>query len=248
MEKIRNNIPNAITLLNLTGGALSVIFALKGDLILAAWFIILAAIFDFFDGFVARLLNAKSGIGAQLDSLADVVSFGFAPAAILFGLLQASPGLPGIKVGEELLLPYFSLMILVCSAYRLARFNIDPGQEYQFSGLPTPATGLFVAALPLIEHRFSGNEILVSLVTNPYILLFIVLFLSWLMISKIPMMAIKFRNFSWKDNKTRFILMIVSPLLIVFLQYLGLVLAILLYIMLSGIDRILRSKPWRPGS
>lgn len=236
MKKISDNIPNAITLLNLTSGAISVIYALTGNLLIASWMILLAAFFDFLDGFTARLLHAKSPIGAQLDSLADVVSFGLAPAMILFGLLQENPGLTQLESGARFLLPYASLIILLGSAYRLARFNNDPGQEFSFAGLPTPATGLFMATLPMIQRQFSGQETLDSFIANPFVLLTVIVLFSWLMVSRLPMIAIKFRSYAWKENKTRYFLLIISPFLLVFFKSFGLALIIVLYILLSMLD------------
>lgn len=248
MKRFRNHIPNVITLLNLASGAISVIYAMRGGLVLASWFILLAALFDFLDGFIARLLNAKTSIGSQLDSLADVVSFGMAPAMIFFVLLQESQGSQIIWAGPESFIPFASLFILLASAFRLARFNSDPEQEYRFAGLPTPASGLFVAALPMIRDQFNDSEALVIMVSNPYALLAIVVLLSWLMVSRIPMIAVKFRDYTWKENKARLLLLVIAPFLIFFLKSLGLALMIILYIILSVLDWYFTPGPENTGS
>jgi CDP-diacylglycerol--serine O-phosphatidyltransferase len=152
--KIKYHIPNLVTLLNLLSGSIAIFMAFSGEMVLASWFIIIAAILDFMDGFVARALHAGSEIGAQLDSLADVISFGLAPSAIMFQLIQQSPDNFTLSAGIIKILPYTALLLVAGGAYRLAKFNIDPGQAVEFKGLPIPATGLFVAALPLIVDQF----------------------------------------------------------------------------------------------
>ena len=241
VKSIRNNIPNGITMLNLLSGAVSVILALSGDLYLASWFILLAAVFDFFDGFLARLMNVKSDIGAQLDSLADVISFGLAPAAILYILFKQSPDLLNLYIGETAVLPFVSLLIAMASAFRLARFNNEPSQEVNFSGLPTPATGLFMAALPLMLAQSDRNLLLAEIMKDQYTLLAVTVFFSYLMVSRIPMISMKFANFTWRENKYRFILIFSSVILVALFKFSGLAMSILLYIVISLIDRGHRS-------
>jgi len=239
--KIRNNIPNLITLLNLVCGSIAIIQVFSGDIALASWFIIIAAVFDFLDGFAARLLHAKSEIGAQLDSLADVVSFGLAPAVIIFRLLQES------QLQESVLhripfLPYISLLMAVAGAYRLARFNTDPEQSDEFKGLPIPANGLLVAALPLILLYPSGSGVMLQAFTTDYILVFLVLFLSLMMVSKVRMISLKFKNLKWKDNFYRFIVIASVPLLIALFRFSAIALIIIFYILLSVINNLTHSK------
>jgi CDP-diacylglycerol---serine O-phosphatidyltransferase len=234
--KFKDNIPNLITLLNLISGSIAIIMVFSGKLPYASWFIFLAAVFDFCDGLAARLLHAKSAIGAELDSLADVVSFGLAPSAILYMLLLQSRDLPGIEVASLPLLPFAALLVVAGSAYRLAKFNTDPGQATEFKGLPTPATGLFVAALPLMIGSTDHASALAHLTDNFYILLAIIVFLSWLMISNIPMLSLKFKNLSWKDNYFRFILVAALPVMFILFRFAAIPLTIFLYIILSIIS------------
>jgi CDP-diacylglycerol---serine O-phosphatidyltransferase len=235
MSKIRNNIPNFITLLNLLSGSAAIIMAFTGELVLAGWLIFLAAGFDFLDGLAARLLHARSDIGAQLDSLADVISFGLAPSVIMYHMLLVCPGLPAISVGTFRLLPLLALLLVAGSAYRLAKFNTDPGQETVFKGLPTPAMGLFVASLPLItaQHGFSETF---SLLFDSYILLLAIsLFLSWIMVSNIPMLSLKLKNLAWKGNESRYILAGSFICLFGFFRFLAVPIVIFLYIAISFI-------------
>lgn len=233
MSKVRNNIPNIITLLNLVSGSIAIILAFSGELALSCWFIFLAAVFDFLDGFAARLLRARSEIGAQLDSLADVISFGLTPAVIMYHLIIQCNNVPDISAGKYLLLPFVALLLVAGSAWRLAKFNTDPGQETVFKGLPTPAMGIFVAALPLIgEHAgIAGNSVL--LVQNFYFLLPVTLFLSWIMVSNIPMISLKLKSISWKGNEARYILAGSLPVLFIIFWFTAIPMIIFLYIILS---------------
>lgn len=241
--RFKNNIPNLITLLNLVSGSIAIFMALSGEMLIASGFIFLAAILDFLDGQVARLIHAKSGIGAQLDSLADVISFGLAPSAIMYQLILQNPGnLSGSNDFAEFL-PYASLLLVACGAYRLARFNTDPGQEVEFKGLPVPATGLFIAALPLILYQYRETEGLIDFLRNDYFLLALLLFLSWLMVSNIPMMSLKFKSIKWKGNAYRFILLGSSVILIIFFLYSAVPMIIFLYIILSVAGTYLSPGP-----
>ena len=233
--KIRNNIPNFITLLNLISGSAAIIMALSGELTCASWFIILAAVFDFCDGLAARILHAKSSIGAQLDSLADVVSFGLAPSAIGYQLFKGVNDLPHISAGHFELLPFLAFFLACGSAWRLAKFNTDPEQAEEFKGLPTPAMGLFIAAFPLIIKFQPGTGIARALEGSLYLLLAVVLFLSAMMVSNIPMMSLKFRNLRLKENIFRYILIAAIPVLFVFFRFSAVPLLIFLYIVLSFI-------------
>jgi CDP-diacylglycerol---serine O-phosphatidyltransferase len=242
MKKLKDSIPNALTLMNLFSGTVAVVLALSGHLIHACWFIFLAAVFDFLDGFTARLLNAKSVIGAQLDSLADVVSFGVAPAVFIYILLEESPDLFPVYTGEFALLPFLALLLAVASAYRLAVFNTDPGQTDRFRGLPTPAMGLLVAALPLAIRQYQDSRSVTGCITNEITLLILIILLSFLMVSRIPMLSLKFSSYRWKKNVYRYVLLILSVILLVAFQYAGLVISILLYILISLIENVLTWK------
>jgi CDP-diacylglycerol---serine O-phosphatidyltransferase len=236
MPKIKNHIPNFVTLLNLLSGSAAVIFALSGELACAGWLIFLAAVFDFLDGFLARLLKAKSGIGAQLDSLADVISFGLAPSVIMYQLLNQSDSLPQIAVGDFKLLPFMALLLVAGSAFRLAKFNTDPGQETVFKGLPTPAMGLFVAALPLMLSQHEPTMISGTLTGSVYALMAITTFLSWIMVSNIPMISLKFKSSGWKGNESRFILAAVFVILFSIFRFSAVPMIIILYIIFSFIS------------
>jgi CDP-diacylglycerol--serine O-phosphatidyltransferase len=240
--RIKNHIPNLVTLLNLISGSIAIILAFSGEMILASWFIILAAIFDFLDGLVARLLNAKSDIGAQLDSLADVISFGLAPSIIMYQLILQNPDFPSCTIGSMSLLPFAALLLVAGGAYRLAKFNTDPGQETEFKGLPIPSTGLFIAALPLIINQYRQSEQLTGFLLNHYILLAIILLLSWLMVSNIPMISLKFKNIKWKGNISRFILLGSVPVFFIFFRFSAIPMIILLYIIISIISLSFKTK------
>lgn len=240
--RIKNHIPNLVTLLNLISGSIAIFLAFSGEMVLASWFIIIAAILDFLDGFVARLLHAGSDIGAQLDSLADVISFGLAPSAIMYQLILMSPGNSSLSAGMIRFLPYTALFLVAGGAYRLAKFNTDPGQAVEFKGLPIPATGLFVAALPLIVNQFGKSEELAWMVQHQYILLAIIVLLSWLMVSNIPMISLKFKNLKWKDNVSRLILLGSVPLLFVAFKWIAIPLIIFLYIIISIFSLSLKTK------
>ena len=222
-----------ISLLNLVSGGAAIIMAFSGEMVMASWFIILAAFFDFFDGLAARLLHAKSAIGAELDSLADVISFGLAPSVIIYQLILQSPELSSWHAGHVPLLPFAALLIVVCGAYRLARFNTDPAQETEFKGLPIPSTGLFVASLPLILDQSDGSAWQAGIISNHFTLLAITLFLSYLMVSNIPMLSLKFKDLKWKGNASRFILLVAVPVLFFFFRFSTIPMVILLYIILS---------------
>ncbi len=245
-------IPNIFTLLNLFLGCIAIVFALQTETIsiyvgedlsthynipeklsIAAYFIIAAAIIDFLDGFVARLLNATSEMGKQLDSLSDVVSFGVAPSVILYQLLRISfiKEENGLDTSIIWLLPAF---IVACAgAYRLARFNLDKSQSYGFKGVPIPAAGLVIASFPLILH-FENSFINVSeWLTNKWVLYGIIILISWLMVSTLPLLALKFKDFTIKNNLPKIILLVIALVAALLLQWLAVPLVFVAYIILS---------------
>jgi CDP-diacylglycerol--serine O-phosphatidyltransferase len=243
-------IPNLFTLLNLFFGCCAIVFTLQNGIsifytgenpqiidmpekiAIAPVFIGLAAVVDFLDGFVARLFKATSDIGKQLDSLADVVSFGVAPGMIIYQFLRLSFANQenGMDVSLMWLLPAF---ILPCAAaWRLAKFNIDEGQKYSFKGVPTPAVGLVVASLPLI-YWYSNNETVINLLRNKWALYAVVLVLSYLMVSNLPIMALKFKDYSLKNNLPKIILLAASIILVLFLKWLAVPAIFILYIAVS---------------
>ena len=231
---MKKHIPNAITCLNLFSGCLALYFAFKGELVITAYLVGLAAVFDFLDGMVARLIGAYSEIGKQLDSLADVVSFGVVPGAILFILLQrADASFFGIPAESFAL---FGFLVTIFSALRLAKFNIDTRQTDSFIGLPTPACTLLVASLPLILETTDGL-LAYEIILNPVVLVTLTVILSYLLVAELPLFALKFKNFTWQDNAIRFVFLGLSVLLVVLLQYAAIPFIILLYVLLSVIKR-----------
>ncbi len=225
------HIPNAITSLNLVCGCLSIIAALNGELTTASVYIGSAAILDFFDGFVARLLNAPSEIGKQLDSLADVVSFGVAPGMIFYALAGQCFSASGFCINM-----YVPFLIPVFSAVRLANFNIDTRQSDSFIGVPTPANAIFIASIPFImAHDAYGVG---ELFTNRYFLTLFPLLSAYMLVAELPLLALKFKTFGWKGNAFRWILILTAVLSVILFQYLGVMLAIVLYILISIIHNL----------
>ncbi len=220
------HLPNFITCLNLFSGTIALTFAVQADLKTAAYFILLAAIFDFMDGLVARALKAYSELGKQLDSLADMVSFGLIPGVFVYMMLKSNleaHGLPEI-------LAYAGFVITVFSALRLAKFNIDTRQTENFIGLATPANTLFFVSLPFIYDQ--GIESLMFL-TQPLILLFLTFGFSYLLVSEISLFSLKFKSLSWSQNNFRYILLALSLLLIILFKFAAVPMIIVLYILLS---------------
>lgn len=208
------HIPNFITSLNLVAGFISIIFILNGDLIIASWLILAAVIFDFLDGFSARLLNSYSAIGKELDSLADVVSFGVAPGLIIFKLLAEAFQLPQpftINSGSlsSFLLLCSTALMPVCAGLRLAIFNVDETQAGSFKGLPTPANALAVISLVVAAH-FAGTGIYQSLTGSPVFLIIFTLVLSVLMVSRIPLLSFKTKHLRFKGNEGRYLLVLMA--------------------------------------
>ncbi len=227
----KSHIPNTITILNLLSGSLAIILLFKGFIQTAALLVVLATVLDFLDGFIAKMLNAKSIIGKELDSLADVISFGLAPALFLFILMEKHP----ITETNDFtaLLPYLALLIAAFSALRLAKFNIDTRQSVSFLGLPTPANALLIISFTIVAGKmpqFLGN--------NFYLQLAIIPLSCYLLVSEIPIFAIKFsKGFSLSLNKIRYIYISIGMALVLFLGWLGVMLAVVIYILMSIILR-----------
>ena len=229
---MKAHIPNLITCLNLLSGSLAVVFLLQGDLTLCCYLVGASLVFDFLDGFAARALRAQSPIGKELDSLADMVTFGLVPGLIMHKLLLESPPL-SLHSDAWWFKPvsFLPLIITAFSALRLAKFNLDTRQSDGFLGLPTPACTIFVAGLALaMEYdRFH----ITPLVNNTWILIGISFILSYLLISEIPIIALKFKSFKLKDNKLQYELILFSIILALFLGTLAIPLIIILYLTLS---------------
>lgn len=235
---MKKHIPNFITLLNLCSGSLAVLFALNGELELAGLMIIVAAVFDFFDGFAARLLHVKSLIGKELDSLADMISFGLAPGFIMYMLLQMANPWPQFQWQGLPLLPLVSLLIPAMSALRLAKFNLDKRQETVFYGLPTPANALLIASIPYIvgqKYWLLGTlpQEIGQLVSGMLFLLLLTVIFSLLLVSEIKLMSLKFHSFQFQQNRSRYFLIVFSVGLFLLIQYLAIPIIIIGYIILS---------------
>lgn len=225
---IRKHIPNSITCLSLASGCIACVTALEGNLFLAAIWIIIAAVFDFLDGFAARLLKAYSPMGKELDSLSDMVSFGVAPGMIVFQLLrEASPFLPLEFVNDYI--PYLAFVIPVFSALRLAKFNIDERQTTSFIGMPVPAHALFWSSLGYsLQPVVHLNETLFVIV-----IIVSATLTSLLLVSELPMFSLKIKSLAWKGNELRYILIGCTILFVILFGFLGIAGAIFLYVLLS---------------
>lgn len=250
-------LPNFLTLLNLLCGSLACIFTITNSAIEYILILLLfSLIFDFFDGFVARAVNASGSLGKELDSLADVVSFGLLPGILMFNLLDGNFFLSTIKEITTFDFNFNSFYILIdslfknasiigliitlASAYRLAKFNLDEDQTYYFKGLPTPANTLFIFSLYWLIHK--NPE---SFWSNTYLLIFVSIFSSVILVSNLPLFALKFKNLKWNDNSLVFSYIITSILIFIFLGLSSIPFLILLYILLSILFRkkIISNEP-----
>jgi len=231
---IKKYVPNAITMGNMLSGCIAVVFAVNDRLELAAIFVALGIFFDFFDGFFARILNASSEVGLQLDSLADMVTSGVVPGVVMYQLLEDASGIPwGAQLAEQHFhLGYLGFAITLASGYRLAKFNVDDRQTNSFIGLPTPANTLFILSLPLIL-MYEDYAFAKAVLTNPYVLLVITALSSFILNAELPLFALKFKSWGFAENKVRYFFILSSILLIVFFKFLGVPLLIILYILLS---------------
>jgi len=232
---LKKHIPNFITTLNLFSGCIGIILALQYRIDYAAYFIGIAAFFDFLDGMAARILHVKSEIGKELDSLADVVSFGVLPGIIVYQLMANSPNTPA--AGSYIsIFSLVALIIPILSAVRLAKFNLDTRQTTSFIGLPVPANALFLGSLPLIKMQagFSDSLSWLTVLTdNYYVLALIAIGMSLLLVSAIPLISLKFRNLKFADNKPQFILVAFAILAFALVTFAAIPLIILAYIILS---------------
>ena len=275
-------IPNIITLLNLLCGCLAIVFAFDGNLVWSAYLVGIAAVLDFFDGFVARALKQYSEIGKQLDSLADMVTFGVVPGVVMFQLIKGSFMLekytsflkswdgvskPNVTVDAPVLICSIAFLITLFSALRLAKFNIDTRQSESFIGVPTPANAILICSLPLAFTQLTGINFysasglvsdfqlvmwgglmkpglpdLCAILLNKFVLFGIIAMMSFLLISEIPLFSLKFKSFGWKGNEIRWSFLGMSVILLATLQFVGIPLAIVLYIMMSIINNMIVKK------
>jgi len=235
--KIKKHIPNILTLLNLLLGCIAIVFAFD-NILISSYLIGIAAIFDFLDGMAARLLDVKSELGKQLDSLADLVSFGVVPGFIIYSMINTSSDCPALDVNGINLVPMVGFLIPLMSAYRLAKFNIDERQSDSFLGLPTPAVALLTASLPLILIQqttiFDWSLVFFAdLLNSSAFLIAFSVTLSVLLVVELPLFSLKFKSFSWNENKIRYIFILSSLILLLLLYFAAVPIIIILYICFS---------------
>jgi CDP-diacylglycerol---serine O-phosphatidyltransferase len=220
------HIPNFLTCCNLLCGCIGIVFCLENRAVPAAYFVWAGGVFDFFDGFAARILKVSSPIGKELDSLADVITFGILPSLVMYKMIGA--------VTTYEWLPYFAFLIAVCSALRLAVFNVDETQHDSFKGLNTPANTIFITSLVFLPPALN------NWVQQEWTLVLITLVFSLLLVSRIDIIAFKFKNFSWANNKARFTFLPIAVLLIAFMGKAALPFVILFYIIFSLVSKALK--------
>jgi CDP-diacylglycerol--serine O-phosphatidyltransferase len=238
---MKRHIPNIITLLNLFCGTIAVLFAVEGNLFMAAVFVILGIVFDFFDGFAARILDVKSELGLQLDSLADMVTSGVVPGIVLFKLFEKSLGnfpysydftVKDWDTGITSIVPLVGLLVTLASCYRLANFNIDSRQTESFIGLPVPANTLFILSLPMI---LLTNDVtwVNDLILNPWFLIGLTLFSCYMLNAEIPLFSLKMKTYGFKENAVKYVFLIISVIMLILLQFMAIPLIIVLYVLIS---------------
>ena len=236
-------IPNIITSLNLLCGCVAIMFAVSGDLVSASFFAFAGIFLDFFDGLAARVLNAQSQVGLQLDSLADVVTSGVLPGIVMVQLLSEALTGTSLDISAifsstsnntsiENYLPFIGLLIAVASGYRLAKFNVDTRQTTSFIGLPVPANTLLILSLPLIIS-FQASQQITEVILTPWFLIIITLVSCVLLNAEIPLFGLKFKTWNFKDNAVRYLFLIASILLLVVLKFIAIPIIIFLYILVS---------------
>jgi CDP-diacylglycerol--serine O-phosphatidyltransferase len=235
-------IPNIITSLNLAAGFIAIIFAAGGNLVSASWIILIAMILDFLDGFAARLLKAYSALGKELDSLSDLVSFGVAPSLIMYMMLSGLepvilPGLSAYRDTLVIFIIYIPVLMSVCAAFRLAKFNLDSSQATSFSGLPTPASALAVISVVIAGH-YSDSAFIESFVSSPLALCIYTIIISLLMVSNLPLFSLKIKGLAIKGNEGRYLLAAMVLLSLIIFGISATPFIIPLYIMTSFVNRL----------
>jgi CDP-diacylglycerol---serine O-phosphatidyltransferase len=214
---IKKHIPNTITCANLFSGCVGIVFAFNGLLEIAAYCVLLAGIFDFFDGLAARALGVKSVIGKELDSLADMVSFGFLPGVVMFKLLGESDY-------SSTYLPYLGFVITIFSALRLAKFNVDTRQTEDFIGLNTPMNTVMIVSLPFIKDEYP------YIINSTLLLIGLIALLSWLLVSEIRIFSFKLSNLTWQQNKYKYLFILCSVALILSFKFVAVPFILIMYI------------------
>ncbi len=240
ITSLKKNIPNFLTSLNILCGTLAITLSYQGKefLIYACIFIAIASVFDFLDGFSARLLNAYSELGKQLDSLADMISFGMAPAVIMYTLMKEALGINKLSfslAGIDIFFISIPFLIVIFSGLRLAKFNIDTRQTTQFIGLNTPSNAIFIASFPVMLYFYPDSAIS-AFIQNKYFLTGVIFFESYMLISALPMFSLKIKKLNWSNNKTRYTFLAVMGLMFVFMGIKAIVFLVPLYILLSLIE------------
>jgi len=258
--KLIKHIPNFFTSLNLFCGCLAIVCAFHQQLSWSAYLLGIAAVFDFVDGLAARVLKAHSEIGKQLDSMADLVTFGVVPGIILFQMISSGFTAYFIPIEKRsfavLFLSSLAFLVPIFSAIRLAKFNLDERQKENFIGLPTPANAIFIASFVLILEKqfrlniyypptfevlfavldlytFSLDTKVAQLLFNPYFLIGISVVMSLLLVSELPMFSMKFKSLKWKENKIRYLFILISAYIFYYYAFMGIPLIILIYLVLS---------------
>ena len=241
---MKKHIPNLFTSLNLLCGCLAILFVVSGDLVIASLLVIIGMFFDFFDGLAARLLHVQSEIGKQLDSMADMVSFGVVPGLVMFQLLNKAiapqaleTGFENVKIIKGLasgmsFIPFIGMLIIVASAFRLAKFNIDIRQTNSFIGLPTPANTLLIISLPLI-FQFQYTAFIESVIFNQWFLIGVTIISSFLLNAELPLFTLKFKTWDLTANKIRYVFIAICILAIILLKFIAIPFIIILYILMS---------------
>lgn len=226
-NQITRHIPNTVTCCNALSGCIACVMAFQAKYELAILFIIIGAVFDFFDGMLARLFKVSGPLGKELDSLADDITFGMAPATVVFSLFK-EVYYPDFLLPIAEYIPFSAYLIALFSILRLAKFNIDPRQSSSFIGMPTPANALFWGSLVVGGHSF-----LISDSFNAAYLIILVIIMSLLLVSEIPMFSLKFKSLAWSQNKTSYIFLLICIPLLVFFKISGFAAIIIWYIILS---------------
>ncbi|MFK8038228.1 MAG: phosphatidylcholine/phosphatidylserine synthase [Crocinitomicaceae bacterium] len=246
MAKKRRSVPNFFTILNLVGGLLAIQFSLTGHLDWAPYCIFAAIIFDFFDGFMAGILKVKSDKGKQMDSLADIITFGAAPGFIVFALFKFVKENYSVGYDDQYAwmnyLEYFAFIIPIFALFRLAKFNVDTKQSTSFIGVPTATMAIFFASFPILiddavfEPRKLSTSILDNILLNPYALMVLTVLFSIMMVAKIPLFALKFKQFKWQGNEIQIIFLILCLLCIMVFKFWAVPIIVLLYILMSIVN------------
>jgi len=235
------HLPNALTCCNLFSGCIAAVMIFRNHLEYAAYFVFISAFFDLLDGMVARKVSSDTAFGKELDSLADVVSFGFVPGAMMFKLLQLSD-LQSYFQSDILIriIQFLPFLITVFSALRLAKFNLDTRQSNSFIGLPTPACTLFIVSFPLILSQLPGK--FDHIILNPYFILISSVILSFLLVAEIPLFSMKFKSLEIRENFFQYILLIISLIIFPIFLFAAIPLVIILYILLSIVQNSTKTK------